>query len=124
MFASEKDAVQGRRLQPLLAAALILAGFVAVTLYMASTILYPLLQFGEFVGLALHNNIMQLLLGRYVGYLPLMVFGIVSVTVGNLLWFTKKEIDHSILAMISMLIFTTFAILMLKIFATCMGHIC
>ena len=48
--------------------------------------------------------ILEILLGRYLGNIPLMIFGIISVVVGN--WFlnTSKHIVNSVLAM-SVIIF-------------------
>ena len=98
----------------LLGVALIFVGFTSLMLYMGSTIMYPLLQFDKFVTLALHNDAKQLLADRYVGYLPIFIFGIISVIAGNWLWYSKKKIDSSGIAMISMPVFILFAILMMK----------
>lgn len=114
MIVREEDILHGHRVRVLLSVILTVLGFSSIALYMGSTIFYPLLQFDEFFSLALHNDIQELLLDRYVGYLPSMIFGIISVIAGNWLWFTKKEIDNSLLAMISMVLFTVFVILMLK----------
>ena len=111
MIVREKDILHGHRARVLLSVTLTLLGFSSIVLYMGSTIFYPLLQFDDFFRVALHNDMQQLLLDRYVGYLPSMIFGIISVIAGNWLWFTRKEIDNSLLVMIAVVLFTVFVIL-------------
>ncbi len=89
---------------------LISIGFASMSLYMLSTIFHPLVGFNEVFGKAMGNLIesesdtQEILLGRYLGNMPLMIFGIISVVVGN--WFrnTSKHIVNSVLAM-SVIIF-------------------
>ena len=112
----ETDRVQSKSLKTRLGIMLIVIGFSSITLYMGSTIFYPMVNFSEFVGLALHSSIQQVLLNRYVGYIPFMTFGVLSVMAGSWFCYTRKEIDNTILAMISMPLLTVFTILILKIF--------
>ncbi|MEM3098285.1 MAG: hypothetical protein QXU32_06175 [Nitrososphaerales archaeon] len=80
---------------------------------MGSTIFYPILQFNEFFGLALHNDIQTVLLDRYVNYLPTVVFGIMSVVTGNLVWYRNKGIDDHVIAALFVAFFVAFVLLLL-----------
>ncbi|MEM2760413.1 MAG: hypothetical protein QXN83_04050 [Nitrososphaerales archaeon] len=88
-------------------------GFVSIVMYMGSTIFYPILQFNEFFGLALHNDIQTVLLDRYVNYLPTVVFGIMSVVTGNLVWYRNKGIDDHVIAALFVAFFVAFVLLLL-----------
>lgn len=114
MIAGETDVAHRHSLRVSLAALLILLGFVSITLYMGSTIFYPMFHFNEFVGQALHDGIKEVLVSKYAGYLPIMIFGIAAVIAGNWLWYSKKEIDNTILIMTAIPFFTMFVVLILK----------
>ncbi len=113
----EREVVHSHRLRISLASLLIIVGFTSIVLYLGSTILYPLLQFDEFVGQALHGNMQKVLADRYVGYLPLVLFGVITVIVGNWLWFSKKDVDNGGFAMTLFAFLTIFVIIMLRKFA-------
>ncbi len=107
--------INASRLRLSLAGIVISLGFASIALYMGSTILYPLLQINEFAGKALHNGLLNALMGRYIGYIPLLIFGIISVAAGNWFWYTKKEISNTVIAAMSMLLIMVFVVLILKI---------
>lgn len=104
------------RLRLSLAGMVVSIGFASITLYMGSTIFYPLLQLDEFAAKALHNGMLDVLMSRYIGYLPLIVFGSISVITGNWFWYTKKETSNIVIVIISALFFITFVVLIVKNF--------
>ena len=79
-----------------LAIVMIFLGFTSITLYLGSTLLYPVIDFSGFMGLSMREGINQALIGRYVGYLPLLVFGALPVVAGNWLLYSKKEVDNMV----------------------------
>ncbi len=79
-----------------LAIALIFMGFTSIVLYLGSTLLYPVLDFSGFMGLSMREGINQALIGRYVGYLPLLIFGALPVIAGNYLLYAKKQVDNTV----------------------------
>ena len=93
---------------------LIVLGFASIVLYMGSTIFYPLLDYDGFVGLSMREGINQALIGRYVGYLPLLIFGALPVIVGNWLLYAKKQVDATVVVTIFMALFVSFLIMILQ----------
>ena len=93
---------------------LIVLGFASIVLYMGSTIFYPLLDYDGFVGLSMREGINQALIGRYVGYLPLLIFGGLPVIVGNWLLYAKKQVDATVVVTIFMALFVSFLIMILQ----------
>lgn len=93
---------------------LIVLGFASIALYMGSTIFYPLLDYDGFVGLSMREGINQALIGRYVGYLPLLIFGALPVIVGNWLLYAKKQVDATVVVTIFMALFVSFLIMILQ----------
>ncbi|MEM2760821.1 MAG: hypothetical protein QXU32_00305 [Nitrososphaerales archaeon] len=113
----EEEVKASTRVRTVLGIMLIAIGFVSIALYFGSTIFYPLLQFNEFVGLGMREGmegVQNMLVDRYVNYLPLILFGVSSVIIGNWFWLGRKVISHSIPVGISCVLFTTFVVLMLK----------
>ncbi|MGH9878367.1 MAG: hypothetical protein ACRD5H_12085 [Nitrososphaerales archaeon] len=83
-----------------LAIVMIFLGFTSIALYMGSTILYPVLDFSGFMGLSMRDGINQALIGRLVGYLPLLIYGGLPVIAGNWLLYNKKEVENMVVVTI------------------------
>ncbi|MGH9923221.1 MAG: hypothetical protein ACRD38_10750 [Nitrososphaerales archaeon] len=79
-----------------LAIVMIFLGFTSIVLYMGSTLLYPVLDFSGFMGLSMRDGINQALIGRFVGYLPLLIYGALPVIAGNWLLYTKKQVENMV----------------------------
>ena len=79
-----------------LAIVMIFLGFTSIVLYLGSTLLYPVLDYSGFMGLSMRDGINQALIGRYVGYLPLLIFGTLPVIAGNWLLYAKKQVDNTV----------------------------
>src|SRR5574341_383178 len=79
-----------------LAIVMIFLGFTSIVLFLGSTLLYPVLDFSGFMGLSMREGINQALIGRYVGYLPLLIFGALPVIAGNWLLYSKQHVDNTV----------------------------
>jgi len=93
-------------------------GFGTITFYFVLTIFYPLVELDAFMGQAVHkeDEMQRMLVGRYIDYLPLMIFGTTSVIAGN--WFrqTKKEVDNAVLGMaVTVLVMSFVAVMQISI---------
>ncbi|MFY3739591.1 MAG: hypothetical protein HMLIMOIP_000010 [Candidatus Nitrosomirales archaeon] len=93
---------------------LVFLGFASITLYLGSTLLYPLLDFQGFLGLSAREGINKALIDRYVGYLPLLIFGALPVIAGNWLY-AKKQVDNTVLATLFIGLFIGFLIVISQI---------
>ncbi|MGH9922745.1 MAG: hypothetical protein ACRD38_08340, partial [Nitrososphaerales archaeon] len=49
-----------------------------------------------FMGLSMREGINQALIGRFVGYLPLLIYGALPVIAGNWLLYTKKQVENMV----------------------------
>lgn len=94
---NENVILENHKLRKLLSILLVFLGFASITLYLGSTLLYPLLDFQGFLGLSAREGINKALIDRYVGYLPLLIFGALPVIAGNWLY-AKKQVDNTVVA--------------------------
>ncbi len=98
-----------------LAILLIFLGFTSITLYLGSTLLYPLLDFQGFLGLSSREGINKALIDRYVGYIPLLIYGALPVIAGNWLLYNKKQVDNTVLATLFIGLFVGFLIVISQV---------
>ena len=98
---SETAKTDDHKARKSLAIVLIFLGFTSIVLYLGSTLFYPLLDYSGFMGLSMREGINQVLIGRYVGYLPLLIFGALPVIAGNWLLYTKKQVDNTVVVTLS-----------------------
>lgn len=93
----EKDTTRNddHKAKKSLAIVMIFMGFTSIVLFMGSTLLYPVLDFSGFMGLSMRDGINQALIGRYVGYLPLLIYGALPVIAGNWLLYAKKQVENT-----------------------------
>lgn len=113
---SEPTKTDDHKLRKSLAAVLIAMGFTSVMLFMGLTLLYPLLDFSGFMGLSMRDGINQAIMGRYVGYFPLVVFGALPVIAGNWLLYTKKEPENTLVVTLFIGLLIGFVILISQVF--------
>ncbi len=112
---SEIAKTDDHKLRKSLSVVLIFLGFTSIVLYLGSTLLYPILDYSGFLGLSMREGINQALIGRYVGYLPLLVFGALPVIAGNWLLYTKKQVDNTVLATLFIGLFIGFLIVISQV---------
>jgi hypothetical protein len=107
---SDTTKIHDHKLRKSLSIALIFLGFTSIVLYMGSTLFYPVIDFSGFMGLSMREGINQALIGRYVGYLPLLIFGALPVIAGNYLLYAKKQIDNSVVVTLFIGLFIGFLV--------------
>ena len=98
---SETGKTDDHKLRKSLSVVLIFLGFTSIVLYLGSTLLYPLLDYSGFFSQSMRDGINQALIARYVGYLPLLIFGALPVIAGNYLLYTKKQVDNTVVVTLS-----------------------
>ena len=106
--------IHSNRVKVVMGLMLISLGFIGISVYMMSTIFYPLSEFNNIFGNTLRNGVeketdlKETLVGRYIGHLPVLILGMVSVIVGN--WFrtTRREIGLPVVMMVVMVFIIAF----------------
>ena len=111
MLLRERFVAHGQWLRLLVGGMLIFQGLASVAFYMGSTIYFPLLHVSEVLSL---NIAPQQLSKNYIGYLPHLIFGVISTFIGNWFWFSKKPVNKTVLLMSAAILFAAYIILRLR----------